>query len=852
MSEATSEDYPGETERVQPQGAGPRMIGNYHLMQKIGEGGMGEVYVAEQVRPVRRKVALKIIKPGMDSREVVARFEAERQALALMDHPSIAKVFDAGMTEQGRCFFAMEYVQGIPITEYCNKHRLSSRQRLQLFVQVCDAVNHAHQKAIIHRDLKPSNLLVALQDGSPAPKVIDFGLAKAMAQRLTELTIFTELGQLMGTPEYMSPEQAEMTAENIDTRSDIYSLGVVLYELLVGTLPFDSRQLRSLGLAEVRRRIREDEPQRPSARLASLEGAGSAQALKRGMTTARLQSELRGDLDWITMKALEKDRSRRYGTVLELAADLQRFLRDEPVLARPPSVRYRMSKFVRRHRIGVSVAAGLLGVLIVFAVTMAVQARRIGLERDRANREAETARAVSGFLVELFQVSDPDAARGNRVTARELLDVGARRVESELWNEPLTQARLMDVMGRVYQSLALYDEALPLHERALEIRRRELGDSDPEVAESLSGLANVYSGQAHLNRAEPLYRQALALCEVEFGPDDPRVAEKLQELAQFLGSEHFDESKFLYERALAIRRQTFGASDPRVAHTLRGLGMLHGGRGKYEDAERFYKEALGIYGTSRAPDHPDVGRVLANLSNLYWGQGRLTEARSLLERTLAIREKAYGPDHLFVAYSLEDLGLIDQDEGRFAKAASLYERSLAIKERALGPDHPRVAMAVGNLGSVLIKMGDYDRARSLLERCLRIMENSYGPNNLDLAGALQIMGELERRAGNPDKAIPVLRRALAIQEKNFEGDNAILATTLHDLGVALRDIGNEAEAENILGRALTIREQALPPGSPYVAESMEEYAKLLRQTRREVEAEALETRAHAIRATAGS
>ena len=329
-------------------------IANFKVLQRIGEGGMGEVYEAEQTDPIRRRVALKVIKWGMDTKEVLARFESERQALALMNHPNIAKVYDAGMTESGRPYFSMEYVKGVPLTDYCDTHRLSTEERLRIFIQVCMGVQHAHQRGVIHRDIKPSNMLVTIQDDEAVPKIIDFGIAKATSQRLTERTVFTELGQWIGTPEYMSPEQAEMTGLDIDTRTDVYSLGVVLYELLVGAQPFDSTTLRSAGFDEMRRRIREEEPPRPSTRLTHGDRDSDVAAERRRTSATNLARELKGDLDWIVMKALEKDRTRRYATPMDLAADVQRHMDNEPVEASPPSAVYRLGKFVRRNRVAVA------------------------------------------------------------------------------------------------------------------------------------------------------------------------------------------------------------------------------------------------------------------------------------------------------------------------------------------------------------------------------------------------------------------------------------------------------------------------------------------------------------------
>ncbi len=420
-------------------------IGPYKLLSRLGEGGMGVVYLAEQTNPVRRRVALKLIKLGMDTKEVIARFESERQALAMMNHPHVARVYDAGATDSGRPYFAMEYVAGVPITEYCDTHRLGIQQRLHLFTQVCEAVQHAHQKGIVHRDIKPSNVQVSIEGDQPIPKVIDFGVAKATSQRLTERTLFTEQGQLIGTPEYMSPEQAEMTGLNVDTRTDIYSLGVLLFELLTGAMPFDPTMLRQAAFGEIQRIIREEEPSKPSTRLSSLGDESATNAQKRRADPRSLIRDLRGDLDWITMKAIEKDRTRRYATASEFAADVERHLNDLPVLAGPPTVAYRLAKFARRHRAAVTAIAGVAAVLVVATIVSVVFAILANVARNDAqaakvesDRQRDKAQWQS-YLANI--VAAQGSIQANEIrTARLRLDQAPS--EHQGWERKFLRARL--------------------------------------------------------------------------------------------------------------------------------------------------------------------------------------------------------------------------------------------------------------------------------------------------------------------------------------------------------------------------------------------------------------------------
>ncbi len=694
-------------------------LGPYRLVQKVGEGGMGEVWLAEQTAPLRRKVALKLIKAGMDTSQVIARFEAERQALALMDHPSIAKVFDAGATLRGLPYFAMEYVSGEPITLYCDRHRLTTPQRLELFSQVCDGVQHAHQKGVIHRDLKPSNVLVTIQSDTPVPKIIDFGVAKATAQRLTERTLFTELGVLIGTPEYMSPEQAEMTGLDVDTRTDVYSLGVMLYELLSGALPFDSRELRQAGFEEIRRRIREVEPARPSTRVRSLGEKSTQTAKNRSTEPARLASRLKGDLDWIVMKALEKDRTRRYGSAADLAADVQRHLQHQPVVAGPPSAAYRAGKFVRRHRFGVAVAAvGVVG-LVAFAMAMAAQAARIATERDRANKEAEVSRRVSEFMTGLFQVSDPSEARGNSLTAREILDRGADKIESELADSPEIQAQLMHTIGEVYFKLGLFGKAEPLVARAVETRNRVLGPGHPETLRSRHRLAAVYWKQGRLREADQLIREVLD-----------------------------------------ARRRVLGQDHPDTFATLNNLAGVNVKLGRLDESEKYMREHLEASRRVHGPNHEETLRAMSNLSNLYRQQQRWPEAERLGRDALDLQRRSLGPDHPSTIHTMDSLAYLLLVRGRLAESEQVYHETLELRRRVLGPEHPDTLATMHFLAATLARQGRHDEGEKLMLETLEIQRRVLGPNHPEVARSLYGLACLESLRGRPTEALDWLRQAV--------------------------------------------------------------------------------------------
>jgi non-specific serine/threonine protein kinase/serine/threonine-protein kinase len=761
-----------------PPESTPGHIRNYRFLEKVGEGGMGEVYLADQERPVRRRVAIKLIKVGMDTKQVVARFESERQALAMMNHPSIAKVFDAGATEQGRPYFAMEYVKGEPSTTYCDRHRLNTRERLELFMQICDGVQHAHQRGIIHRDIKPSNVLVQLQGDKPVPKIIDFGVAKATELRLTEKTVFTQAGVLIGTPEYMSPEQAEMTRLDIDTRTDVYSLGVLLYELLVGALPFEPKELRKGGFDEIRRKIRQDEPLRPSTRFDTLGDISVESAKNRRTDPTSLSRRLRGDLDWITMRALEKDRTRRYGSPEELAADVRHHLNDEPVLASPPSAAYQVGKFVRRHRGGV-LAAGVVALAmlvgfggVIIGLVRATRAERIAiqeaetakLEADRANREAQTAQQVSDFLVDLFEVSDPSEARGNTITAREILNEGAEKIEQELRDEPLVHARLMNTMGRVYQNLGLFPEAERLLEGAVRIREKELGQTHAELAAALADLGWLQQRRGR-----------------------------------------FDEALALDERALAIREEQLGREHVETGWSLYHLGVLHAMMGRLPESWSYYERALPIFENQLQPDDRALIWCLNDMGIIQQYQENYTEARRYMERALEIRERTLPVDHPDIANGQNNLGNLLMLMGKYAEARRLLERSLATQEKALGANHRDVGFTLESLGALLLRDGDPKAARELLQRSREIMEKTLEPDHPELARTLNSLAVASRDLGEYDKAESLFKQALSIRERALAPDHLEIAQSLLDYAALLRDVVRSTEADALEARAESIR-----------------------------------------------
>jgi serine/threonine protein kinase/tetratricopeptide (TPR) repeat protein len=732
---------PDSKSKVDAQGT---MVGPYKLIEVIGEGGMGTVYLAQQTVPVKRIVALKVIKSGMDTRQVLARFEAERQALALMDHPNIARVLDASATLDGRPYFVMELVKGVPLTRYCDDHRLLPKDRLELFVQVCYAVQHAHQKGIIHRDIKPSNVLVAPYDGKPVVKVIDFGVAKATGQPLTDLTLVTGIWAVIGTPEYMSPEQAEVNNQDIDTRSDVYSLGVLLYELLTGTTPLTRNRVKGAALLDVLRLVREDETLRPSSRLSTAEELPRI-AANRGLEPRKLCGLIRGELDWIVMKSLEKERNRRYETATGLAADIERYLKNEPVLACPPNPMYRLRKFARRNKgplmtvclVLIALSVGLIGTVLSL-----VEARAQYHDAQRGKTEARDAAAEANAVLTFFEKRVLSAARpkgqgnglGNKVTIREALDAAEPAIADAFSGQPLAEASIRRVMGLTYWHAGEYEKAVRQHERALALRRSILGDDHPNTLQSLTNLGQAYQSAGRLKDALPLQEETLKRKQSVLGPshsDTLWAMNRLAETYMMLG--RGTEALPLYEQQAAIARQTLGHDHTDTLIYMDKVAVAYRRVGRYREAITLFEETYKLYESKLPPDHHDRLATMSNLGFAYADVGRWDDSIAWLVKVLDIDKTALDEDHPERLIHLHNLGTVYRDAGRTAEALPLLEEACERHVKKMSVDHPISLFFNLNRAWLYCDLGRLDDSYSLLietDRRLLSKQSAKHPHRL--------------------------------------------------------------------------------------------------------------------------
>jgi len=717
-------------------------IGPYKLLQQIGEGGMGVVYMAEQTQPVQRKVALKVIKAGMDTHQVVARFEAERQALAMMDHVNIARVLDAGATENGRPYFVMELVHGVPITKYCDDNHLTPRQRLELFVPVCQAIQHAHQKGIIHRDIKPSNVMVTLYDGKPVPKVIDFGVAKATEQKLTERTVFTQFGTMVGTLEYMSPEQAEMSALGIDTRSDIYSLGVLLYELLTGSTPLSSKRIRAAAYAEILRIIKEEEPPKPSTRLSDSGEALASISAQRHTEPAKLTKLVRGELDWIVMKTLEKDRNRRYETANDLAMDVQRFLSDDAVAACPPSVGYRFRKFARRNKVMLATTAAIaFSILggIVGTTWQAIQAtrerdravtaeglaqerlmraeraesrakgeaQRAETEAERSRTEAAIAEAINRFLTnDLLAMARPMNEPNRDITLRVILDRAAEKIGERFADQPVVEAAVRHTIGYAYQGLGMPETAQRHFERAWKLRKESLGEEHPDSLRSLQEQGWVRLRQGYYQEAADIFFKTLEIRQRVFGEEHRDTQFAMDALGQsYLRLNRSTEAEHLFQKVFVVRRRVLGEEHVLTAESMSLLGWLYTNTKRYSEAEPLLFKALAIRQRDLGDENPNTLNSMNALAALYREQGNYGDAEAMLLKGLEIRRRVFGETHPGIVDSMSCLAKLYSMQGNYTEAENWYVKALETGRLSLRQDHPEMRWYRDELAQVYLKHG---------------------------------------------------------------------------------------------------------------------------------------------------
>jgi len=826
-------------------------FGNYRAIKQIASGGMGSVYLAERADGVfEQKVALKVVKPGMNSHEIISRFEDERQILARLQHPNIARLLDGGISESGLPYFTMEYVEGKPITDYCDDKNLTIEQRLELFKKVCEAVFYAHQNLVIHRDIKPSNILVK-EDGTV--KLLDFGIAKVFEEDEDQKSL-TRTGMRVMTPEYASPEQVR--GEPVSTATDIYSLGLILYQLLTGCPPYEVPTTSAL---EMERIICLTDPQKPSTMITKMysSSSGTKQNIspefissKRKTTIRRLKKRISGDLDNICLMAIRKEPERRYSSIVQFINDIDNHLTGLPVIARKSTASYRTKKFIQRHKVGVVVIA--VSVLIIGILTT-FYTIQLAEERDRAQLEAEKSKKVSEFLSGIFKVSDPEQSRGETITARELLDNGVKKIESELSGQPEVMANMLGVTGNVYKSLGLYDNALVLLNRAYSIYDSLLGSDSPETAKSLNDLAGLNFAMGNYESAIEKYSETVKKRKNIFGDESLETAESMNDLAMVLREEgdynqsemlltnslsirkkllnpesqevaqsinnlallkedmgQYAESKKLFEESLKIKEKAYGKVHPSVTETIGNLAMLLQQMGEYEEATKLFNETLDIDKKLYGDVHPSISTDLYNIASNTALMGNLNEAEKLYSDVLELDKKLLGDEHPYIALDLNNLAGIHSDKGDYKKAEELYKKSLALNKKIYGDVHPEVATSMSNLGVMYERWKKNDLAEPLLKSALDMRIKLLGENHPNVVTSLNIYAALLSSEGKYQQAVEQYRKSLSLRIKMLGEDHPHTANAFLGLGDALIEIKNYKEAEEKINKGLEAYKNKLP------------------------------------------
>lgn len=787
-----------------------KRIGPYRLIEHLGSGGMSYVFLAERDDGhFKQRVALKLIKRGMESEQILQRFRSERQILSRLDHPNIARLLDGGLTGDGMPYFTMEYVQGTPIDQYCDQHRLSLNDRLALFGDVCRAVQYAHTNLVIHRDLKPGNIFVSV-DGTV--KLLDFGIAKVLGDGQDDHYL-TRTGLRVMTPEYAAPEQVQSAP--VTTATDVYALGMVLYELLTGHRPYT---LTSSSPAQMEHIVCNVQPQQPSTIISQNRQADTftdlteltpqALAAKRKISLPRWRNVLRGDLDTICLTALQKEPQRRYQSAEQLLHDIVHFQKGLPISARRETTSYRLKKFIQRHKRGLLVS--FLMMLILVSINIYYNLR-ITNERDLARLEAAKADQIAQFLTGLFEISDPSVGRGESVTARELLARGAQRIRVELADQPEVQATLMDVIGNVYQSLGLYTEAQPLLRQALEIRQTRYEERHPLVAHSLNNLALSLQEQGNFSESETLFRKALQIQRDHYGAVHEDIAVSLFNLAEVRRMQgDFDQAEQLLLESHEMYRTLYGEQHKGVAETIHTLAVLQDERGSYDDAEKNYRAALTLFQNLYGEYHPDVGNTYNNFASLYRHKGMFAQAESLYWRALDVRKKILDADHPDLAYTYNHMGRLYQSTERYAEAEQSFREGLRIRETALGSNHPATTASLSALANLFEVTGQFQKAESLYVETYAIMLEVWGKDHHYIGATLNNIGRVQYALKKYSSAERYLRQSIGQLRQALSEDHVNVARPMLTLGNLLMDLGRMEEASVYLQSALELREKTLP------------------------------------------